>query len=192
MKDPTFIGRSYIVSFDPHEGVDPVITLTTDCPHCGQSREADAYDYRCVMCANPRADAVPLDEHKSALLVWEDIFFAAHVVGAYYNDVGDGPEPSQLQFHVYRIVGVDDTGPTYEEAANYSGSSSVTLDRAQARVFAEGNIKWDGCSNVNFQPTHPNTHEHFCSRDGLKAWATVADRLFDTLAALRTHNSDLA
>jgi hypothetical protein len=128
-------------------------------------------------------DATPI------VLDWEDIFYQAVVTPA--NFAADDSKPTLLRFEVYRLESYGDDGPDYL-LKDYRGSGSVTRDRALAGRFAEGNIKWDGCSNVRFKLDMPEQYEHFCSREQARAWATIVDRLFDKMAELRApDNSDL-
>ncbi len=187
MQEPEFIGRSYIVSTDPYDGVAPDVTVPP-CPQC-EATSAGAYDFHCVGCCNHRREAIPYREDGSILLVWEDIFWAAHVTVNLMN-TPNGKEPYCLDFKAYKLDSVGDDGPYYQKF-DYGGTGDDTLTRDEARVFAAGDIKWDGCSNVMYFPGQPDHYEHSCGRRQATAFAVVMNRLFDLLAMLRTHNLDL-
>lgn len=64
----------------------------------------------------------------------------------------------------------------------------LTESLADAELFIEGSIKWDGCSNWTLNP-EPNHMQHFCGREGLEKFGQLLLRLWD-LAADKVPHSD--
>lgn len=63
-----------------------------------------------------------------------------------------------------------------------------TTDLDDAEKFAAGEIKWDGCSNWDFQP-EKNHWSHFCSRRDLLEFGELLSRLWDEAMRLVPHAS---
>jgi hypothetical protein len=73
-----------------------------------------------------------------------------------------------LNVTVYTILGTDTkTGEIlWQKDQNGCGGIPTTL-LSEAEIFMEGDIKWDGCSNWTFDPTH-GLPIHFCGPNDME------------------------
>lgn len=69
------------------------------------------------------------------------------------------------EFYIYEIAGEAPDGKLYYNRKGYSSLPDPVETLGEAEVYAFGNIKWDGCSNWQFDDVGGMLH--FCSRDQL-------------------------
>jgi hypothetical protein len=81
-----------------------------------------------------------------------------------------------MEFKCYESTYLDEYGPWFEMADSDVGESTNKLSEAQ--VFLSGSIKWDGCSNMNFD-AQENCMLHFCGRSDAAKVGKLLDRLYD-------------
>lgn len=68
------------------------------------------------------------------------------------------------------------------ELAEHRPAETNTEDRNLAEVFLRGFIKWDGCSNWNFD-CQESCMIHFCGRGDAAGVGKLFDRLYDLAGA---------
>ena len=90
-----------------------------------------------------------------------------------------------VNYKVYRHTdpGNDDIHVHYRREGG-DNSMDTTMDIHQAEVIAEGNVKWDGCSNWLFEQ---NAWTHFCDRRMITQFGAVMDRRWDMTAEYCVH-----
>lgn len=97
----------------------------------------------------------PLIEH------WEKLGFTAVISW-------EGESPAAIDFKLYKITDIWNGNPVWERLDK---DCYNTNKLEEARVYLDGFIKWDGCSNWRFvQQT--NVMLHFCS---LKEMQNISD-----------------
>jgi len=69
------------------------------------------------------------------------------------------------EFRIYEVAGEEPDGTLLYNRKGYSSLPDPVKTLAEAEVFAFGSIKWDGCSNWQFDDG--GSMLHFCSRDQL-------------------------
>lgn len=74
-------------------------------------------------------------------------------------------------FEVYKQHGAGDDGVYYEREGSTGPLDNPTLKPDEAVMVCNGGIKWDGCSNVHWQPNDP-VMMHLC---GPEAWEAFAE-----------------
>lgn len=79
-----------------------------------------------------------------------------------------------------------DPGPLY--VRNVDGSNEMTRDPADADVFLEGDIKWDGCSNWDF-PGVADCMLHFCDLKQASGIGRLMQRMYE-IASMRIPSFD--
>jgi len=84
-----------------------------------------------------------------------------------YEIVGYGVNPSTILYHLENYTG--------------SGDETETLDKAQ--VYLSGSIKWDGCSNMQFDEQE-NVMLHFCGKHNIEKLGTLLSRLYELAAEM--------
>jgi hypothetical protein len=91
-----------------------------------------------------------------------------------------------VNYTIYEIVGM--TGPhgwSEEGRALFQKAGCDSMepieDIARAETFAHGSVKWDGCSNWEFQK---DCMIHACDREGLERIGNVLTRCWDLTAEL--------
>lgn len=101
--------------------------------------------------------------------VFEDIGFVA---------IATKIEPHFVEFEIYRIWGIDADGEIL-----YISDCSPVSNIAEAEIYLDGNVKWDGCSNWHIQESE-RCCVHGCSREHLTAVGEVMARCWDWTAEL--------
>lgn len=94
-------------------------------------------------------------------------------------------EPKGLwgEFKLYQISLIHDDGVREYERADGTSSVDLTMDVAEAQVFASGSIKWDGCSNIKFDELESGVMIHGCDRDALLHIGEALARTYDVVAS---------
>lgn len=105
---------------------------------------------------------------------WSDIGFIALAEPDDYN----------VKFIVYELYGTDTNGlPLY---IKNNAINDYTEELREAKVFLDGNVKWDGCMNYKFGGGC-NVYEHVCSRGDIKDVADMLLRCYDLGERLCSH-----
>lgn len=110
-----------------------------------------------------------LDISKTETILWEDLLHEVDISTTGYR----------IDFKVYPVCLASD-GKT-KEVLYYDKDSKCfepTNDKSKAYVFIDGEIKWDGCSNILF-PSQERCMLHFCDRESARVIGKVLDRLYD-------------
>lgn len=113
---------------------------------------------------------------------WRDIDYLAV---AKLDHLGDDGKPYVVDFLVYQVLywEYDDKDGHHEvpefPLSNGTSSNDTTTDLAEAQIFMDCSIKWDGCCNLQFPD-----NMHFCSRSQAVAIGTILDRLYSLMAEL--------
>ena len=93
----------------------------------------------------------------------------------WYLIVGE-PGAYEAEFKVYEIVSRKEDGTPYFRTGKCGPSE--TEDFSKAEVFASGFVKWDGCSNWNFD-ANEGVMMHGCRRTDLLDWGLVLAKCWD-------------
>lgn len=99
--------------------------------------------------------------------IWSDLNFAAVHFPDKYSQETEEHGPVSAHFKVYEIEGY------YEEDKEGEYPVSVYENLAEAGPIIEGWIKWDGCSNWEFQKSI-----HFCRMERASQLAELFKRLY--------------
>ncbi len=109
---------------------------------------------------------------EKTLLVWPDLR-----VGIRYAPVNR----VVMSFEVIQILGGEDDGILW---VNDEGVSSVPVeDHNQASVYMDGDLKWDGCMNMEF-PGQKQCMLHFCGKDDATNTGAILGRIYDVIGPL--------
>lgn len=112
---------------------------------------------------------------------WKDVGFTAVVV----------PGNSHFSFKLYEIKAAYDDGQiAYETAGGDFGAGDQTETLDNAQVYASGDIKWDGCSNLQFDEQE-QVMLHFCGRRSWRDMSEAFERLYDHALKLYPQSLDL-
>ena len=88
-----------------------------------------------------------------------------------------------VDYTIYEILGwtVGGEGLLFQKAG--CDSTEPIEDIAQAEIFAHGSVKWDGCSNWEFD-IQKDCMIHACDRDRLERIGTILVRCWEMTAEL--------
>ena len=87
-----------------------------------------------------------------------------------------------VDYTIYEIFGETLMGRLLFQKAGCDGMEPVD-DMAQAQVFAHGTVKWDGCSDWEFD-IQKDCMIHSCSRESLERISAILVRCWDMTATL--------
>jgi hypothetical protein len=186
-RDPKFVGRSWVIPEATADQVDEAMAsraLETECPNCRVTSEVTC-DFKCAACGAGRIEAIGLDAEGKGVVYWADIWCEAEI----HADLVDGPDnlPTLLRFAVYRVEAWGGPGDNSYLIPNHRGNdlSQQTTDRSKAGILMRGEVKQDGCSNVQYRPDEGQHHEHYCTRETAMATGVAMGRLYDIMAILQ-------
>lgn len=111
---------------------------------------------------------------------WHDISFAVEMT----------KQEAWVELKVYEISGWiegDTNKPIYPEKDSNGSEQVETLDAAA--VYLSGSIKWDGCSNLNFDE-QDRVMLHFCSKTSATNIGVLLGRLYELAAELMPEQVD--
>lgn len=96
-----------------------------------------------------------------------------------------GDEGLSLSFRVYEIAGSEFDGTwlckRLYNRNNWRSLPDPVDDLAEAEVFCEGWVKWDGC--INYKLTHAgDSYAHACGRKDASKLGRMMDHLYDLAA----------
>jgi hypothetical protein len=118
---------------------------------------------------------------------WTDIQFAVVM-----HREGDN---LWVDFKAYEIVYCDDWDNPKSYGYYVTGwtSSVETIETIEgAQVYLSGSIKWDGCSNMQFDEQE-KAMLHFCGKSNAMNIGTLLERLYDLAAEMMPeHAKDMA
>jgi hypothetical protein len=97
---------------------------------------------------------------------WDDIMYGATF---------DAHE-HYVNVRAFTIYKMSDGSYEYQDAEAHSSPSPVA-DIDKAETFVRGSIKWDGCSNLEFNDDEVMLH--FCSKEGAMNVGVLLGRLYD-------------
>lgn len=87
------------------------------------------------------------------------------------------PDTYYVSFKIYEIAGYSEGPDADGEYTNPVYGEQFTELGPDTEVFADGSVKWDGCSNWNVGPK--NCMIHGCSKEDLVNIGTVLSRCWD-------------
>lgn len=94
-----------------------------------------------------------------------------------------------MDFKIYVIVGYGKSAKTDEFCIPLYGDN-LSVKRDDNDTFLEGGIKWDSCSNWDFQ-----THEslmHFCGKKDAMSIGRLMEKLYDLAATISKFDKEIA
>lgn len=100
---------------------------------------------------------------------------ASVVIGGY--EIHYEPGDHVMEFKAYEVVEATDAKGA--KSILYAGKEDDyvnTLDEAQ--IYLSGSVKWDGCSNLNFD-AQESCMLHFCSLAGVQEMAAMIAKVYE-------------
>lgn len=82
--------------------------------------------------------------------------------------------PSVIKFNVYKHCKTDQ-GIFYQNKESSSGPDLAEFEKAE--IYISGSVKWDGCSNWDFEPDS-ETLVHFCGLDDAEEMLELFKRMY--------------
>ena len=99
-------------------------------------------------------------------------------------------EDYSFHFNVFEVIGHDgDTGGCLFFRDN-GDLGRYTKDAREAKVTHAGYIKWDGCSNIDFDAEDSGQMMHFCGLDKVKQFSQLLVELYLMAESMIPHWSD--
>ena len=95
-------------------------------------------------------------------------------------------QPSEylVDYKIYDVIGYDTADNEFVyERAGATDSMDTTKDLAEAQIFIQGHIKWDGCSNWSFD-VQDECMLHCCDRHDLERIGLILATCWDWTAEL--------
>lgn len=83
-----------------------------------------------------------------------------------------------VDVEVFRATGEDEGEHLLFQRKNAENGMDVTGSLDEAERVLEGDVKWDGCSNLNFFPDCGG-NEHFCGKNSAIELGLVLSALYD-------------
>jgi hypothetical protein len=81
-----------------------------------------------------------------------------------------------IDFRIYEVAGETDQGaPLYP-----TGDGDFVEDTDTAEELGHGHIKWDGCSDWDFNTD--DCMKHFCGREDVQRFGRMMEHLYDIAA----------
>jgi hypothetical protein len=116
----------------------------------------------------------PGDQPPSAIDVrWDDVgYYCIAAAGSHW-----------LEFRVLKFNQFEADTVLFHKA---EGGDGYTADANEAELLMAGNLKWDGCVNLDIG-TDDGVKLHFCERRQATAVGVVLNRLYDLAAARVGH-----
>lgn len=99
------------------------------------------------------------------LIIWEDILYACEYQQLEYH----------MDFKVYAVTGIIE-GELKE--GRYVFGDNFTKTHVESEVFCSGFVKWDGCTNFDFD-AQEECSLHTCDKEGLVNIGVMLGRVFD-------------
>lgn len=100
------------------------------------------------------------------------------------------PHEFRVEYIIYEILGRCEDG----EVLWHKDGASCSMDQADgledAEVFISGQVKWDGCSDWNFD-ANEGCMIHMCDKDGLVSIGRVMAECWDMTKELCTNWQDM-
>ncbi len=81
-----------------------------------------------------------------------------------------------IEFFAAEIVAIDDDGALYT-LQGASSSDDHARDPRNAERFISGQVKWDGCSHINFGDEHG--YLHLCGRSSFDKVCLTLDKIYE-------------
>jgi hypothetical protein len=109
------------------------------------------------------------------LKIWEDIGYFATAE----------PHSHWCDFVIHVLLWIDDGNPiANKKDATSSPDPAASIEDSQ--IFLHGSIKWDGCSNWQFDEQE-RVMLHFCGRKNATNLGILMDRLYDWASEVIPH-----
>lgn len=90
------------------------------------------------------------------------------------------PEQYLCAFRCYQCVALCEGLPQYN-VAGYVCGMDMTDDIEKAQVYLSGEVKWDGCANLQFDE-QDNVMLHFCGVEDVRKIGALLERLYEIAA----------
>ncbi len=97
------------------------------------------------------------------------------------------PGEYKVEYKIYEVEGQGKDGdPFFHRAGEASHPSSGEVALADAEIYAQGHVKWDGCSNWNIDEQE-RVMLHFCTKEQILNLGRVMAECWDMTAELCEH-----
>ena len=94
------------------------------------------------------------------------------------------PHEHYCEFKCYEAYGdFDEPNGIYYDITDSASTPNPTDDLDKAQVYLSGTVKWDGCSNLDFD-INEGCAIHFCGRKDISKVGKLLERLYDLAAQL--------
>jgi hypothetical protein len=122
-----------------------------------------------------------MNESENDLRIWEDIGYACRMTL-------DSDVSVIADFKVVAIGGheADSSAPLYPVPDQHR--FEPTPNFAEAEILLSGSVKWDGCSNMNFDE-QDRVMLHFCSKTDAANIGVLMTRLYEWAAEIIPGNT---